>query len=111
MKFTIRNYVSEERFDLAKLMPFDIDVYDVLNSPFLNKIKTLPVVRYYNVNTGYKDIDMISQDVYKSPYYSFFIQYYNDIMLDKIPEDKVLKMFDLQDLDNLFFNISNGRVN
>ena len=31
MTFYIRNYSSEEKFDLAKFLQFENDVYDVLN--------------------------------------------------------------------------------
>ena len=108
--FTIRNYPSEERFDLAKFMNFKVDTYDVINSPLLNKLKELPVKRYYVVADGYKDIDRISQEVYKDSTYSFYILYYNDLQIETIDEDVTLKLFSLEDFNNLYFNISNGIV-
>jgi len=110
MSFTIRSYSSEERYDLGKFMDFSIDCYDVINSPFLNKIKSLPVANYYDVNSGYKDIDMISQDVYNTPFFSFLVMYYNDLTLETVPEDTKLKLFSLTDLDELYFNLSNNIV-
>ena len=38
MTFYMRDYTSEEKFDIAKFMNFDNDVFDVLNSPFLAQI-------------------------------------------------------------------------
>lgn len=108
--FTIRSYSSDERFDLAKLMDYKVDVYDVINSPFLNKIKELPITRYYDVNNGYKDIDRISIDVYGSPFYSYLIQFYNDLQVETIEEDTVLRLFSLDDLESLYYNLSNGIV-
>ena len=34
--FTLSDYSSDERYDLAKLMEFKGDTYDVLISPLLN---------------------------------------------------------------------------
>ena len=108
--FTIRNYPSDEQFDLGKLMDFKGDVYDVIDSPVLNKLKQLPIVQYYNVNTGYKDIDLISIDAYGDPFYAYLIQFYNDNFLETFPEDTVLNLFSLVDLNNLYNNVANGIV-
>lgn len=108
--FTVRNYPSDEQFDLGKLMDFKGDVYDVIDSPVLNKLKQLPTVQYYNVNTGYKDIDLISMDAYGDPFYAYLIQYYNDNFLETFPEDTVLNLFSLVDLNNLYNNVANGIV-
>ena len=64
MTFYMRDYSSEEKFDLSKFIPFDNNVYDVINSPFLIKLSLLSTVDYYNVDEGYKDIDMIATDYY-----------------------------------------------
>ena len=104
--FNIRNYSSDERYDIAKFMEFNGDCYDVVNSPFLNRLKDLPIKEYYSVNKGYKTIDMISQHVYKTPIYAYYILYYNDLVDETVPENTVLKLFDIVDLDNLFFEIS-----
>ena len=108
--FLTRNYPSDERYDLAKVMNFVSDNYDVINSPFLNKFKLLPVVSYYNVSEGYQDLDQISQEVYNSPFYTFYIMYYNDLLSETVSEDTILKMFSLTDLDNLYQNISIGVI-
>lgn len=108
--FTIRNYPSEEQFDLGKLMDFKGDVYDVINTPLINKIQQLPTVAYYNVNERYKDIDLISMDAYGDPFYAFLIQYYNNQFVETFPEDTVLNLFSIIDLNNLYDNIANGIV-
>ena len=108
--FTVRNYPSEEQYDLGKLMDFKGDVYDVIDSPLLNKLQQLPVARYYNVNDGYKDIDLISMDAYGDPFYAFLIQYYNNMFIETFPEDTVLNLFGLSDLNDLYNNIANGII-
>lgn len=108
--FSIRTYQSEETYDLAKFINFVDDVYDVINCPFLIKLKELPTYRYYKVSEGYKDIDMISQDVYDTPFFTFFIQYYNDTDKVVFDEEDKLNLFSKEDLISLFHQISAGEV-
>lgn len=106
MTFYIRNYSSEEKFDLAKFLQFENDVYDVLNSPFLAQISQMTPVDYYYVNSGYKDIDMIATDYYGDQFFAYLIQYYNGDFRDTFPEDTVLKMFSVEELNEIFHNLS-----
>ena len=108
--FTMRTYQSEETYDLAKFMNFENDVFDVINCPFLLKLKELPTYRYYKIKDGYKDIDMISQDVYGTPFFPFFIHYYNDTDKIVFDEDDELNMFAPEDLLELFHQMSAGEV-
>ena len=34
----MRDYSSEEKFDISKLLNFENDVYDVIASPFLSQL-------------------------------------------------------------------------
>lgn len=106
MTFYMRNFTSEENFDISKFMNFENDVYDVIASPFLAQISQLPTVRYYYVNEGFHDIDMISTDVYDSPFFSYIIQFYNNDFRETFTEDTVLKLFSLEDLNELYYNLS-----
>ena len=108
--FSIRTYQSEETYDLAKFINFVDDVYDVINCPFLIKLKELPTYRYYKVSEGYKDIDMTSQDVYDTPFFTFFIQYYNDTDKVVFDDEDELNLFSKEDLISLFHQISAGEV-
>ena len=83
-------------------MPWKEDTYDVLNSPFLLGLNELPVWRYYRVNEGFKDIDLISQDAYGTPVYSSLIQIYNGVIDETFPEDTVLKLFNVDALEQLY---------
>ena len=100
--FTIADVTTEERYDLSKFMPWKEDTYDVLNSPFLLCLNELPVWRYYRVNEGFKDIDLISQDAYNTPFYSSLIQIYNNTIEETFPEDTVLKLFNVDALEQLY---------
>lgn len=105
--FTISDDASDERYDLAKFMEWKEDTYDVLNSPFLDNLIELPVWRYYRVNDGFKDIDLISQDAYSTPVYSSLIQIYNGTTEEVFPEYTVLKLFSVEDLEDLYAKLVN----
>lgn len=100
--FTIADITTDERYDLAKFMPWKEDTFDVLNAPFLTGLSELPVWRYYRINEGFKDIDLISQDAYGTPVYSSLIQIYNGTTEETFPEDTVLKLFDVESLEQLY---------
>lgn len=100
--FTLEEYTSEERYDLAKFIEFKGDCHDVLCSPFIQALTKLPVWRYYRVNEGYKDIDLISYDAYGTLWYAPLIQLYNGTVEETFPEDTVLYLFKVEDLENLY---------
>lgn len=106
MTFYMRDYSSEEKFDLSKFIPFDNNVYDVINSPFLIKLSQLSTVDYYNVDEGYKDIDMIATDYYGDQFYAYLIQYYNGDFRDHFPEGTKLNMFSVEDLNALYHELA-----
>lgn len=105
MSFYIREYTSEEKFDIAKFMDFQQDVFDVVGSPFLAQIKQLPTIAYYHVNDGFHEIDLISSEKYGTPFLAYLIQFYNDDFRETFPEGTVLKLFDVNDLNDLYNNL------
>jgi hypothetical protein len=108
--FKLADYASEERYDLAKFMPYKEDTFDVLNSPFLLGLKNLPLWRYYRCESGSKDIDLISYDAYGTLFYGYLIQYYNDTTKEIFDETDVLKLFSIEDLEDLYNKVSNGDI-
>lgn len=108
--FTLSEYSSDERYDLAKLLEFKGDSYDALVSPFLMGLKELPVWRYYKCSEGAKDIDMISYDAYDTLFFAYLIQYYNDTIEEVFDEDTVLKLFSVEDLEDLYAKVSNNKL-
>lgn len=108
--FLIGDEATEERYALEKFFAFKGDGHDVLCSPFLDGLRKLPVWRYYKVDNGEKDIDLISWDAYGTLFYSWLIQYYNDTIDEVFPEGTILSLFDEGDLEELYKNISNGEL-
>lgn len=106
MSFYMRDYTSEEKFDISKFMNFQNDVYDVLNSPFLAQIPQLPTVERYEVDKGFKDIDLISSEKYGTPFFSYLIQFYNNDFRETFPEGTVLNLFSPDDLNSIYYNLS-----
>lgn len=107
MTFYIRNFDSEERFDISKFMNFENDVYDVLASPFLAQISQLPTVEYYYVDEGYKEVDLISSEKYGTPFFAYLIQFYNNDFRETFSEGTVLRLFSVGDLNDIYYNLSN----
>lgn len=105
MTFYIRNYTSEEKYDIGKFMDYQEGVFDVIASPFLNQLSQLPTVQYYYVNDGFKEIDLIAQDAYGDPFFAYLIQYYNGDFRDTFPENTVLNLFSATDLETLYHEI------
>lgn len=107
MTFYIRNYESEEKFDISKFMNYIEGVYDVLDSPFLNQLKQLPTVKYYYVDLGFKEIDLIAASVYGDSTFAYLIQFYNNDVRETFPEGTVLNLFSAADLEELYHSIAN----
>ena len=106
MSFYMRDYSSEEKFDISKFLNFENDVYDVIASPFLVQLSQLPTVQYYNVNNGFKDIDLIAADVYGNIFFAYLIQFYNNDFRETFPEGTVLKLFSVEKLNEIYYNLS-----
>lgn len=106
MAFYMREFTSEERFDISKFMNFENDVYDVLSSPFLAQISQLPTVEYYYVDNGFHEIDLISTEKYGDPFFAYIIQFYNNDFRETFPEGTVLRLFSIEDLNEVYYNLS-----
>jgi hypothetical protein len=102
----MREYSSEEKFDISKFLNFENDVYDVLDSPFLVQLSQLPTVQYYNVDNGFKDIDLIAVDVYNNTFFAYLIQFYNNDFRETFPEGTVLKLFPIDKLNEIYYNLA-----
>lgn len=106
MTFYMRDFASEEKYDISKFLNFENDVYDVLDSPFLSLLSQLPTVEYYYVDNGYKEIDLISSEKYGEPFLAYIIQFYNNDFRVTFPEGTVLRLFSIEDLNDIYYTLS-----
>lgn len=106
MAFYMRNYSSEEKYDLAKFLDFQEGVFDVINSPFLLQLRQLSTDSYYNVDEGFKEIDLIATHAYGNAFFAYLIQYYNGDFRDTFPEGTVLRLFSANQLAELYYQLS-----
>lgn len=106
MTFYIRDFSSEEQYDLGKFMNFEEGVYDVVASPFLEQLKQLQTVSYYYVDNGYHDVDLIASAVYGDLFFAYLIQFYNNDFRETFPDGTILRMFSADDLKTLYHELS-----
>ena len=106
MSFYMREFKSEEKYDISKFLNFEQDVYDVINSPFLTQIQQLPTVEYYYVDNGFREIDLISTEKYGDPFLAYVIQFYNNDFRETFPEGTVLRLFSIDDLNEIYHNLA-----
>ena len=106
MAFYMREFTSEEKFDISKFLNFEQDVYDVINSPFLIQIQQLPTTEYYHVDNGFREIDLISTEKYGDPFFAYLIQFYNNDFREVFPEGTILRLFSIDELKEIYHNLS-----
>ena len=106
MSFYMRDFKSEEKYDISKFLNFEQDVYDVIDSPFLTQIQQLPTVEYYHVDNGFHEIDLISTEKYGDPFFAYIIQFYNNDFRETFPEGTVLRLFSIDDLNEIYHNLA-----
>lgn len=106
MFFINTDYVSDEKYDWAKFMPFLEDNFDVLNSYFMENFMLLTPLGNFIVTSEEYRPDLISYKIYKTVNYWYLILLYNSIKdLDELKTGKVLNYFDVRDLESLFFSL------
>ena len=108
--FLISMTATDDQYSPDKFFEFKGDAYDVVLSPFLDGLKKLPVWRYYKVDEGARDIDLIAYQVYDNLFYGWLIQYYNNTIEETFPDGTILNLFSPYDLDELYKNIANGNL-
>lgn len=106
MAFYMKDYSSEEQYDISKFMDYQDGVYDVVASPFLEQLKQLQTVSYYYVDNGYHEVDLIASAVYGDLFYAYLIQFYNNDFRETFPDGTVLRMFSSEDLKALYHELS-----
>lgn len=99
-------YISKERYDLGKLLPWKEDNFDVLDSYFLENFKNLPVKGVFTITVEEERPDLISHKIYDTVIYTHLIMLYNDILdLSELKTGRLLNYFSVSDLESLYFSL------
>lgn len=96
----------DKRFDQGKFMEFSNNAFDVLNSFFLLKLKSLPVFGEFLVQSEEKKPDLVSFKIYEDTQYWWILLLYNDLFDSQdLVTGTVLQFPSVTDLDEFFFSI------
>lgn len=98
---------SDERFDLAKFLEFNVDNYDVLNSRFLNDLdKTVPASGEFEVRVEEDRPDLLSNSIYNSTQLWWIVLYFNNLLsVDEYKSGNMLQFPTVPAVENKFFNL------
>lgn len=80
MRFSVNlTRETKERFDLSKFIEWDpsFEAYDILASPFLERVRNLPPEGFYTISTEAGRMDLISYRIYGSTQYWAILMDYN----------------------------------
>lgn len=100
------DYISDEKYDLAKFIPFETDNYDVLNSYFLEHLKDLSQVGIYTVTVEEGRPDLISNNIYGTVNYWELLLLYNNILdISDLVNGVKLNYFSARDLESMVFSL------
>lgn len=95
-----------ERFDMAKFMLYDCDVYEVVTSNILEEFQSLPAGGQYRVEGKDRRPDLISFDIYGSTQYWWAIMVYNGLQsFNDIEHGQELRFPTLATIEDFYFNL------
>ena len=101
------DFESPVRYDEGRFLEWKEDMYDVLNSYFVERIKGLSVAGEYVVVSEEGRPDLLSYNLYGSTQYWWVLLIYNDLIN---PEDlksgMTVRYFSVDDLEELFFRLA-----
>ncbi|QIG71451.1 baseplate wedge subunit protein [Rhizobium phage RHph_TM39] len=99
------------RYDQAKFMPYSEDMYDILDSTFMDKLRTIGKYGVFTVTSEDGRPDLIAEKIYGLGYsqYWWILMLYNDIV---DPEDivtgTVIRYPSVSTLENIYFSLVPG---
>lgn len=98
---------SDERYDLEKLVKWDTDMFDILDSTFLSMIKKLPTYGYILITTEERNPPLISYKIYGTVMFWNIILHYNNILdVDDIVTGTRINYPSISDIENVYFRLN-----
>lgn len=99
-------YDSPIRYDLAKFLPFEEDVYNILDSSFLDQLRELIPLGYFEVVGEEGRPDLVSWKVYKNTQYWWVIMEFNGLVdFEDLTPGKILAYPSLNKVEDIYFNL------
>lgn len=106
MFFLDTTYKSDERYDFAKFMKREYNIYDSLTSKFLFEISNLtPNGEYIVIGEEYRP-DLLSYRIYGDTMYWWILLDYNNIILvDNLTSGTTVKYPSVADIESVYFSL------
>jgi hypothetical protein len=97
----------KERFDLQKFVGLTEDVYDYLDSYFIDKVAKLPVYGTTFVQIEEARPDLVSYRLYKTTQFWYILMLYNGMVSPfDLVEGQELKYPRIEDIEELYFSLN-----
>lgn len=97
----------KERFDLQKFVGFTENVYDYLDSYFIEKVVKLPVYGTTFVQIEENRPDLISYRIYGSTQFWYILMIYNGMISPfDLVEGQIINYPRIEDMEELYFSLN-----
>ena len=97
----------KDRFDLQKFVEFNVNVYDLLDSYFVNKIVRLPVYGTTFVQAEENRADLLAYRIYGSVKFWYILMIYNGIVSPMdIVEGQTINYPRVDDIETVYFSLN-----
>lgn len=101
------DYISDEKYDLAKFFNFEDDNFNVLDSYFIDNFKKLPNYGTFVITVEEFRPDLISYKIYETTnYWSLLLIYNNIVDFSELVNGKNINYFNVRDLESLYYNLN-----
>lgn len=109
MKFTVNLALETgQRFDPAKFIEWDslAGSYDILSSPFMERVRNLPAEGVYTVSTEVGRMELVAFKIYGSTQYWYLLMEYNRLVgHESVVPGMQLRYPRQEDLERVYFEL------
>ena len=103
----LKEFDFKNRYDAQKFIPYAEDVYDILDSYFIRKVKKLRVYGVTKVQGEEARPDLISYRLYDTTLYWYILMLFNDyISVTDILEGDTINYPSVDAMEELYFTLN-----
>jgi len=96
----------KDRYAANKFMEWKGDMFDILDSYFIHKVKSLPIFGVYSVSFDEKRPELISYRIYGAIQYWYILMIYNNrISNTEFSTGDQINYPSISDIEDLFFGL------